>query len=181
MNYLRQNAERLVVKYMLTTKPELITQLNLKEWFNDKEGKLLAWAILKAYKQGVSMDHVNDYIDWDRTQLTHDDIEAYTRIDLVDDETMQQVILYFKFMGMFIEMYLYRDKFSKKEVTAMQAIAEIVKRGEVTQKVIDIVLKLYDKHVGNKFYNQKLKQQVTAEKLRQNENKILNKYNARQI
>jgi hypothetical protein len=40
---------------------------------------------------------------------------------------------------------------------------------------------LYDKHVGNKFYNQKLKQQVTAEKLRQNENKILNKYNARQI
>lgn len=177
MNYLRQNAERLVVKYMLTTKPELINQLNLKEWFNDKEGKLLAWAILRAYKQGVGMDHVTDYIDWDKTQLTHDDIEAYTKIDLVDAETMKQVILYFRFMGMFTEMYYYRDKFSKKEVTAMQAIAEIVKRGEVTQKVIDIVLKLYDKHVGNKFYNRELKQQSIVNTLRQNENKILNKYN----
>ena len=121
------------------------------------------------------MDHVTDYIDWDRTNLTFEDIDRYINIDEIDEETMQQVILYFRFMGMFTEMYYYREKFSKKEVTAMQAIAEIVKRGEVTQKVIDIVIKLYDKHVGDKFYNRDLKQDLRAQKIKDNQEKLENK------
>ena len=76
-------------------------------------------------------------------------------------------------MGMFTEMYQHRDNFSAKEITAMQAIAELVKRGEVTQRVIDIVLKLYEKHVGDRFYNKSLKQQTTINKIKENKQKWL--------
>jgi hypothetical protein len=169
MQYLRDNSERLVVKYMLTTKPELISELNIKEWFYGRTGQTIAWGILKCYKQDMSMDRVYSMLQG----VTKEQYDRYTGIDLVDEESMQQVILYFKFMGMFTEMYQHRDNFSAKEVTAMQAIAEIVKKREVNQKVIDIILKLYDKHVGDKFYNKKMKQDIMIEKQQQNKQKWL--------
>jgi hypothetical protein len=172
MNYLRQNSERLVIKYMLTTKPELISELNIKEWFYSRTGQTIAWGILRCYKLDMSMDRVHSMIQG----LTKEDYDRYTSIDSVDEETMQQVILYFKFMGMFTEMYTKRDNFSAKEVTAMQAIAEIVKRGEVTQRVIDIVLKLYEKLIGDKFYNKSLKRDIVVKSLKEKEERMLNKY-----
>ena len=171
MQYLRDNSERLVIKYMLTTKPELISELNIKEWFYDRTGQTIAWGILRCYKLDMSMDRVHSMIQG----VTEEQYNDYTGIDLVDEETMQQVILYFKFMGMFTEMYQHRDNFSAKEITAMQAIAELVKRGEVTQRVIDIVLKLYEKHVGDKFYNKSLKRDMLVKSLRQKEEQMLKK------
>ena len=169
MQYLRDNSERLVIKYMLTTKPELISELNIKEWSYDRTGQTIAWGILRCYKLDMCMDRVYSMIQG----VTEEQYNDYTGIDLVDEETMQQVILYFKFMGMFTEMYQHRDGFSAKEITAMQAIAELVKRGEVTQRVIDIVLKLYEKHVGDRFYNKALKQQTTINKIKENKQKWL--------
>lgn len=182
MRYLRDNSERLVINYIIDVKPSLITELNLKEWFFHREGKALAWAILKHYKRVPDMhndnpvetrDAIFEHIDFNRSGTTEEMLREFLKIDLVDDESMQQVILYFKFMGMFFEMYQNRDNFSEKEIAAMQAIAELVKRGEVNQKVIDIVIKLYDKHIGDKFYNKQLKQDIIIEKQQQNKQKWL--------
>lgn len=177
MQYLRQNAERLVVKHMLTTDPTLIQQLNLKEWFWKKEGKVFAWAILKAFKDDRSGEDVFEYIDWNKTHLSEQELRQWIDIDLVDDESMQQVIIYFKFMGMLFEMYVKRDDMTQKEVAAIQACSELVKRKQVNQKVINIVFKLYERYFGDQFYNKKMKQDIIANELKQNENKILNKYN----
>jgi hypothetical protein len=182
MNYLRQNAERLVITYVMDVKPDLIQQLNLKEWFFDKESKALAWAILALYRRNPDMiemdpveklDAVLNNIDWNRTRATEEDIREYVKINMVDDETMDQVIKYFKFIGMMFELYYKRDDMTEKEVAAIRACADRVKRGEVNQKVIDIVLKLYDKHVGDKFYNKQMKQDIMIEKQQQNKQKWL--------
>jgi len=179
MQYLRQNADRLVVRYMLDKDPDLIIQLNLKEWFWSKEGKAMGWAILKAYKDGYKFEDPDEdiwkYIDRRVSDDVLERLADWINIDLPDRASMQQVILYFKFMGMFHEMYYHRENFSDKEVTAIQAIAELVKRGEVTQKVINIVHKLYERHVGEKFYNKKMKQQLTKEKIEENKNNLLKK------
>ena len=168
MQYLRQNAERLVVKHMLTTDPTLIEQLNLKEWFWKKEGKVFAWAILKAFKDGRGGEDVFEYIEWNKTHLSEQELRQWIDIDLVDDESMQQVIIYFKFMGMLFEMYAKRDDMTPKEVEAMQACSELVKRKQVNQKVIDIVFKLYERHFGDQFYNKKMKQEQTINKIQKN-------------
>ena len=173
MQYLRQNAERLVVKHMLTTDPALIQELNLKEWFWKREGKVFAWAILKAHKDGRSGEDVFEYIEWNKNQLSEEELRQWIDIDPIDSETMKNVILYFKFMGMLFEMYTKRDDMTAKEVAAMQACSELVKRKEVNQKVIDIVFKLYERHFGSQFYNKKMKQEQTINKIQQNKQKWL--------
>jgi len=177
MQYLRQNAERIVVKYMLYKKPELITQMNIKEWFWSKEGKAMAWAILKAYKNKYKFDNPEEdiwnYVDSRVPHDVQDRLENWLNIDLPDNISIMQVVRYFRFMGMLFEMYSKRDNFSEKEVAALQAISELVKRGEVTQKCEDIVLKLYEKHMGEWFYNKQLKQDIIIEKQQQNKQKWL--------
>lgn len=173
MQYLRQNAERLVVKHMLTTDPTLIKQLNLKEWFWNKQGKVFAWAILKANRDGRGGEDVFEYIEWNRTDLSEKELRQYISIDLPDEETMQKVILYFRFMGMLFEMYAKRDDMTEKEVTAIQACSELVKKREVSQRVIDIVFKLYERHFGDQFYNKQMKQEQTIHKIQQNKQQWL--------
>lgn len=181
MNYLRQNAERLVIKWMITKKPELIREMNLKEWFWNREGKALGWALLASVKENPNQkDHsefIYDYLNprtYDQS-IEPEHLDTYLSIELPDDITMWEVFRYHKFMGMMFEMYNKRDGFSEKEIAAMQAIAELVKRGKVNQKCEDIVLKLYEKHIGLQFYNTKHKQRLNAEMLRQKEEKMLNK------
>ena len=178
MQYLRDNAERLVIKWMITEKPELIDEMNLKQWFWSKEGRTLAWAILKAHREGsvIDTETITNYVNWGMSKSTIEDLDLYMKIDLVDSESMQQVITYFKFMRMFFELYEHREGFSPKEIEVMQKIAERIKKQEVNQKVLDIIYRIYESKVGFQWHNKLLKQQVTAAALHAKEAEQINKY-----
>ena len=146
MNYLLHNNERYALR-LLAERPEELKRIN-PWWFFDDIAKHIAWGIYKAerdYKEW-SLDNIHDILE-DRN-IDKNMIDRYLDIHLPDPKILDDVINYFVLTSQIFEIAekeIEKSVLSKKEVEALRAISESLKEGKWSDKVIDVVAKLYVK------------------------------------